>query len=84
MTESPREHEYELMSYGKEEESLGTTWWNGKKVEASDSSLLAMLKDTTIINNNDSNELTIDDGVEFLQALPNYFRSYISARKVTK
>ena len=79
MDNSPKEHEYELMRYGREEKSLGTAWWDGKKVKASSASLLAMLKDTTIVA---ENPLTIKDGVEFLKALPRYYRSYISARKV--
>ena len=76
-----REHEYELMRYGREEKSLGTVWWDGAKVQSSSQSLLAMLKDTRIIG---ETPLTIKDGVEFLKALPRYYRSYISARKVQK
>lgn len=76
-----REHEYELVRYGREEKSLGTVWWDGAKVQSSSDSLLAMLKDTRIVG---STPLTIKDGIEFLQALPNYYKSYISARKVTK
>ena len=80
MTDEAREHEYELMSYGREEKSLGKAWWNGKKVETDKPSLLSMLKDTRMV----SQGLTIDDGIEFLEALPSYYRSYISARKVEK
>jgi hypothetical protein len=82
MAEGTREYEYELISYGKREESLGTTWWNGNKVEASKPSLLSLLKETRIVS--EDKNLTIDDGIAFLEALPNYFRSYVSARKVIK
>lgn len=82
MSEAIKEHEYELISYGTEEESLGTAWWNGKKIETSESSLLALLKDTTI--RNEEGSFTVDDGVDFLKALPTYFRSYVSASKVEK
>lgn len=79
MSDAPRKHEYELMSYGREEESLGRAWWNGKEVETDKPALLAMLKDTRIIG---PEEYTIKDGIPFLEALPGYFCSYISARKV--
>ena len=78
--EEIREHEYKFMSYGKNEKSLGNVWWNGKKVEAEESSLLSLLKQTKI--RGDGEVLTIEDGIEFLKALPDYFRSYISAMKV--
>lgn len=81
MAEETREHEYELMSYGKNEESLGRAWWDGKKVQTDEPSLLTMLKDTTIMG---PEEYTIKDGIPFLQALPQQFRSYVSARKVEK
>lgn len=80
MAEETREHEYEIMSYGKETESLGKVWWNGKKIESNEEGLIAMLKSRPIIVGD--KKLTFDDGVEFLQGLPHYYRSYISARKV--
>jgi hypothetical protein len=83
MDNKVKEHEYELVSYGKEEKSLGTAWWNGKEIETSKPSLLELLKDTTIISHGNDDKLTIDDGIDFLKALPSYFRSYVSARKVT-
>ena len=79
--EETREHEYELLSYGKREESLGRVWWDGKKVQTDEPSLLLMLKDTTITG---PEGYTIEDGIPFLKALPNQFRSYVSARKVKK
>lgn len=78
--EEKREHEYEIMSYGMEDESLGKVWWNGKKVVTDEPSLLQMLKSQPIRVGD--KELTVDDGIEFLKGLPLYYRSYISAKKV--
>ena len=78
--EEKREHEYELMSYGAETESLGKVWWNGKKIETDEPTLLQLLKSQSILV--EDKELTVDDGVEFLKGLPMAYRSYISARKV--
>jgi hypothetical protein len=74
--EEVRESEIEFISYGKNEKVEGTVWWNGKKVDSDSKLLLSRLKDLRI------KELTIDDGVEFLEALPARFRSYLTARKV--
>ena len=74
--EEIRENEIEFISYGKEDRVVGYVWWNGKKVDSDSKMLLARLKDLTI------KELTIDDGVEFLEELPARFRSYLTARKV--
>lgn len=75
-----REHEYEIMSYGKDTKSMGKVWWDGKKVVSDSQGLLRMLKGRPI--RVADKELTVDDGIEFLQGLPHYYRSYISARKV--
>lgn len=82
MAEETKEHEYEIMSYGRETKSLGKVWWNGKKVVSDDEGCLDLLKSSPIRVGN--KELTVDDGIEFLEGLPHYYRSYISARKVTK
>ena len=74
--EEIKESEIEFISYGKNEKREGSAWWNGKKVDSDSKFLLARLKDLQI------KELTIDDGVEFLEALPARFRSYLTARKV--
>lgn len=75
-----REHEYELMCYGKREESLGTLYWDGKKVASDDERLLKRMKNTTIKGKD--GPLTVKDGIAFLTALPDYYRSYVSAKKV--
>lgn len=80
--EKIREHEYELRCDGKRTESLGTLYWDGKKVVSDDERLLKRMKNTTIRGKNGS--LTVEDGIEFLQALPSHYRSYVSARKVEK
>jgi hypothetical protein len=77
---SIREHEYEFVSYGKREESLGTLYWDGKKVASDDKRLLESLKNTTIRSKD--GPLTMEDGIAYLTALPDYYRSYIAARKV--
>lgn len=82
MGDEVREHEYELMSYGKRTTSMGNVWWNGKKIEADDPSLLEFLKSSTI--STQEGELCLADGIDYLTALPTHFRSYVSARKVVK
>jgi len=74
--EEIRENEIEFTSYGKEEKTIGTVWWNGKKIDSDSNMLLARLKDLTIKG------LTMKDGVEFLDELPARFNSYLNARKV--
>ena len=76
MVKEAKEHEYEFLSHGKRERSMGTVWWTGKKIDSDSDSLLNMLKSTTI------NGLTMDDGIKYLQALPMHYRSYMIARKV--
>ena len=75
-----REHEYDLRCYGKREESLGTLYWDGKKVASDDERLLKRMQNISI--RGEKGQLTVDDGIEFLKALPNHYRSYVSARKV--
>jgi hypothetical protein len=74
--EEVKECEIEFISYGKNEKIEGSVWWNGKKVDSDSKLLLGRLKVLQI------KDLTIDDGVEFLEALPARFRSYLTARKV--
>ena len=74
--EEIRENEIEFITYGKEEKVFGTVWRNGKKVDSDSGLLLARLGDLEVKG------LTIDDGVEFLNELPNRFRSYLTARKL--
>lgn len=80
--EKVREHEYELVTDGKRTESMGTLYWDGKKVASDTKRLLDRMKNIRIRSNDEF--LTIDDGIEFLEALPSYYRSYVSARKVEK
>lgn len=75
-----REHEYELLSHGSETESLGKVWWDGKKIQTDEKSLEWMLKSRPIIV--DGKDVHWQDGIKFLEGLPRYYRSYISARKV--
>lgn len=74
--EETRENEIEFLTHGKDTKSVGSAWWNGKKVDSDSTLLLARLKDLTVKG------LTIDDGVEFLNELPARFNSYFTARKV--
>lgn len=74
--EEVKESEIEFISYGKTEQIEGRVWWNGNKVDSDSKFLLSRLKVLRI------KDLTIDDGVEFLEALPARFRSYLTARKV--
>lgn len=74
--EEIRENEIEFLTHGKETDSVGFAWWNGKKVESDNPLIMKRLEDLTV------NELTIDDGVKFLDELPNRFKSYFTARKV--
>jgi hypothetical protein len=76
-----REHEYELVAVGTRNESLGTLYWDGKKVTSDNEKLLKRMKSTKI--RGPKGRLTLDDGIEFLEALPGYYRSYVSARKVS-
>ena len=76
-----REHEYELVAVGTSNKVLGRLYWDGSKVASDNDKLLKRMKNTTI-RGKKGRTLTVDDGVEFLQALPNYYRSYVSARKV--
>lgn len=80
--EKVREHEYELKCFGSQEGSLGTVYWDGKKVASDDKKFLDRMKKTRIRQKN--RELTVEDGIEFLKALPSKYRSYVSARKVVK
>jgi len=74
--EETKENEIEFIAYGKNEEVVGTVWWNGKKVDSDSHILLGRLRDLEVKG------LTIDDGVEFLNELPGRFRSYLTARKL--
>lgn len=80
MSEDKKQHEYELLSHGKDTESLGTVWWDGKKVVASDEGLEALLRRRPVLVK--GKEINWDDGIEFLEGLPHTYRSYIHARKV--
>jgi len=80
-----RENEIEFISYGKTTEVVGHVWWNGEKVDSDSEILLARLRDLTIVRPGPKNKpiiLTIADGVDFLDGLPDRFRSYLSARRV--
>ena len=80
-----RENEIEFISYGKETEVVGRVWWDGEKVDSDSALLLARLKDLQLVRPGPGRKLTvltIVDGVEFLDGLPDKFRSYLSARKV--
>jgi len=74
--EDIRENEIEFIAYGQDEKTIGTVWWNGKKINSDSKMLLARLKDLTIKG------LTMEDGVEFLDELPARFNSYLNARKI--
>jgi len=78
-------HEIEFLSHGKSSEITGECWWNYKKmkVEASDPALLSLLKETKIPYEHQGVDISLDieDGPTFLDQLPNYFQSYIAARK---
>lgn len=71
-----RQHEYEFKTYGKTDKHFGNVWWDGKRIQSDKPLLLNMIKRVRI------NGLTFDDGVEFLQALPQHYRSYMIAQKV--
>jgi hypothetical protein len=83
--EETRENEIEFISYGKTEKVEGRVWWNGTRVVSDSRLLLSRLRDLTIVRRGEGNvpqNLTIDDGVDFLEGLPARFRSYLTARKV--
>lgn len=75
-----KQYEYEIMSYGKDTESLGRVWWDGKQIQTDTQSLEVMLKSHPIIV--DGEPVEWDEGIKFLKGLPKYYRSYIHARKV--
>lgn len=78
-------HEIELISHGQESKIIGSCWWNydKEKVEASDDFTMVFLKMTKMWANLEGEDvyLGIDDGIPFLDELPNYYRSRIAARK---
>ncbi len=80
-----RENEIEFISYGEETKVVGRVWWDGQKVDSDSAMLLARLKDLQLVRPGPDRKiivLTIGDGVEFLDGLPDRFRSYLSARKL--
>ena len=81
-SEKVREHEYELVGDGKRTESMGTLYWDGKKVTSDDERFLGRMKNTRLRGKNGF--FTVKDGIEYLQALPSHYNSYVSARKVEK
>lgn len=80
-----RENEIEFISYGEKTEVVGRVWWDGEKVVSDNPMLLARLKDLQLVRSGPDHKpvvLTIADGMDFLDGLPDRFRSYLSARKV--
>lgn len=75
-----KEHEYEVVSSsGPRPEVLASFWWDGKKVQCSDARFLERANEYAPMN------LTSRDGVDFLEALPQVFRSgYVSCRRAKK
>ena len=88
MAEETKEHEYELVDHsGKDGETLlGTAWWDGKKVQSSSPKMHSILERGSKRRNKDNTvtKLTMKDGIRFLDSLPSYYSSYVSARKVEK
>jgi hypothetical protein len=78
-------HEIEFVSHGDTSEITGSAWWDydKKKIEASSVTTLSFLKMTQMVVEKDEEEvlLSFEDGEDFLDALPDYFRSHLSARK---
>lgn len=71
-----KELEYKLVN-NTSNTVIGNVWWDGKKVGASNTKAMGLIKHAVI------NGLTIDDGREFLESLHFHFKSgYITARKV--
>ena len=80
-----KENEIEFISHGKKTEVVGRVWWDGEKVDSDSPMLLARLNDLQLVRSGPDHKpivLTIADGVDFLDGLPDRFRSYLSARKV--
>ncbi len=72
-----REIEYEII--GSTDNTIGYVWWDGKKIDSDNPSLLDGLKDRM------SDGVTFSDGKEFVQRLPLVYKNgYIRARKVSK
>lgn len=71
-----KEHIYELVDNSQDDEKVvAELWWNGKKVECSKPGLIDMIKEA-------SYGATPNQGITFLENLPNVYRSgYLHFRK---
>ena len=75
-----KEHEYEVVSNtGATPEVVASFWWDGKKVRCSSPRYLERANQYAPMN------LTARDGIDFLEALPQVFRSgYMTCRRAKK
>lgn len=74
-TNDMREYEYEII--GSRDKVIAHVWWNGKKVDSDNANYLTSLKQRPI------GTFTLTDGKEYLERLPQLYRSgYIRVKKV--
>ena len=72
-----RQYEYEIVNNAKDKVE-GYVWWDGKKIQSDDPSILKLLKRAVV------GGVSFKDGIEFLQKLPYLYKSgYLVARKAS-
>ena len=70
-----KKHIWELRD--EDQKLWATVWWDGKSIRSDDHKVISMLKDI----HHSGKEFS--DGLEFLNVVPNYFRSgYVTMNKV--